>query len=131
MAEDVKDVKVEEVKTTDLNEQTSVPDTSLIPNFPSDKEINKWKEDFGDLELATVGGEFYIYRRLYPAEQKDMQKNQQDLTGADNDILIKTLLVWPTHEDVNWEKRGAGTPATLEEAMLRFSGYTAPNPVKL
>ena len=118
--------QVQETANQEPTEAVEVdPSLPIFPGGPSELQIDAWKEKYGSIEMIEVGGEIFIYRQLGRSEHKALLAagifNDEDTDEA----TVKTLLVSPKYEDVDWDKQGAGVIPTLAQAIMRLSGFTA------
>jgi len=117
---------------TQAPEAVELPEPEVI--MPTDSQIQTWKAAHGPLEMADIGGRFWIYRRITRGEHRDLlQKNSlsSDEETA-NRQLTDICVLWPDLKEVDWDKEGAGTLETLVQLIMKFSGFM-PNaqPAKL
>ena len=128
-------------KTTDVDTkvpdvETKAPKESVIPESyplgddgPSQAEIDKLKEEHGQVRACFIAGKSYLIRMMNREEYTNFQNELNERMQAgdasfDVDAEISSrYTVWPNQPDWNQEPGGAVT--VLAQEVSKFSGFVA------
>jgi len=117
----------EETVTTELNQDV------LFPGGPTMDQVEEWKKKYGLIEMIEVAGQPYIYRIMNRAEHRALLATGKLENVTDSDeFTVKTLLLFPSYDSINWDNIGAGVMQTLSSGMMKLSGFSASSvPIRL
>tara|TARA_B100000131_G_scaffold254083_1_gene248302 strand:+ start:15717 stop:16088 length:372 start_codon:yes stop_codon:yes gene_type:complete len=115
---------------TEKEKENIIPDSyPLGADGPSQKEVDKLKEEHGMVRACFIGGKQYVIRMMNRAEYTDFQNElnermQAGDTSFDVDSEIsKRYTVWPA--DVDWSAEPGGAVTVLAQEVSKFSGFVA------
>lgn len=105
-----------------------------IPGGPTQEQVNEWKAKYGDVYVATLGDEKYVYRSLKRIEYKQiLQVGQtpENRTFAEEKVAEKCV-IWPTLDPAKFSMLKAGTISTLVDLIMAASNFgITEEPIKL
>jgi hypothetical protein len=91
-----------------------------IPGAPSDTDIEKWKQQFGEVHIFGFSEtELFIWHPISRAAYVGLQKEAQ-AQSVEFDFekaVIDACLLW-TSDDTVFEKKGGSIPTLSEQIML-------------
>jgi hypothetical protein len=106
--------------------EVNVEDNELYPGGPTEKIVEGWKEQYGQVYMTeTDDGEYFIWRTLARKEFKDIMK----VDGADamyrEERMSELCVLWPSDYDFSAITDGkAGIPTILAEQIMERSGFS-------
>ena len=119
-----------DTKTDVKAEESVIPETyPLGDNGPTQSEVDKLKEEHGQVRACFIGGKTYVIRMMNREEYTVFQTELNDRlqagdAGFDVDSEISSrYTIWPSNLDWNNEPGGAVT--VLAQEVSKFSGFVA------
>ena len=111
-------------------EENVIPDTyPLGDSGPTQSEVDKLKEEHGQVRACFIGGKTYVIRMMnreeYTVFQTELnEKLQSGDSNFDVDSEISSrYTIWPSPLDWNQEPGGAVT--VIAQEVSKFSGFVA------
>lgn len=113
------------------------PETELWEGGPNFKQINAWKDQFGDVYVTSINQDNHIvWRTLTRFEYRRLMKNMEQLlsTGQhtqvqanmDNEESIAELcILYPEYSRQNGSAALAGIASTVAQQVMDASGFVA------
>lgn len=91
----------------------------------SQEQINKWKEQFGRIELSVIGGRAFVYRFAPNMEWQQLKTQTENLDRRElvEEALVKRFVLFPQSFKTELPTLPAGVVPTLAEAITRISGF--------
>jgi len=84
--------------------------------------VDDLKTKYGKIQVLPVADEVYIYRQMTKAEHIKLVADKV-FNKEDSSVLIaKQFVVYPDVSEYDWAGE-AGTPNTLSEYIMLFSGF--------
>lgn len=130
---EVLEQKEEEKKES--SEKTLGEALQAFPDSPNDADIEKWKQEFGEVLCSTMSEtELYIFRPITRQEFVNLQlhitKAQQQgnvITNYDvEQKVVETCVLWASPPGVESLERKAGTLTALNEQIMQQSNFVNP-----
>lgn len=99
-------------------------DEELLPGlFQSD--INSWKKQFGDIWVAEIKGESFVYRALERFEYKEIIGVPNTDPLMREEMICEYCVLYPLGYDFStMANKKAGIPAVMAELIMEHSGFT-------
>jgi hypothetical protein len=99
-------------------------DTRIFPGGPYLSQVQSWKKQFGEIYIAEINDELYIFRPLNRYEYKQIMATPNLDPLQREEIIVEICTLYPTaftFEEMSSGK--AGIPAVLAEQILEKSGF--------
>ena len=119
--EDIDEEKIEDEENVILDEEGD-PERELFEGGPKISQINKWKEEYGEVFATSIDLEMFIWRPLTRKDYKELITNGGSLYDREERYCSKCVL-WPENYDFKDEHIKAGLPTSLAEQILLKSGF--------
>jgi hypothetical protein len=131
----------EEQKAEETTEEPEKKEKSLgevlqeFPGAPNDADIEKWKQEFGEVMCSMFSeSELFIFRPINREEWVNLQMHiadaQQKGTPVSNfdveDKVVKNCVLWSSPPAVDSLANKAGSLSTLHEQILQHSNFVNP-----
>tara|TARA_B100000131_G_scaffold323088_1_gene379733 strand:+ start:1830 stop:2216 length:387 start_codon:yes stop_codon:yes gene_type:complete len=117
-------------KTTDVPEENIIPDTYPLGNDgPSQTEVDKLKEEHGQIRACFIGGKSYLIRMMNREEYTTFQGELNErLQAGDANFDVDSEIssrytVWPS--SIDWNEEPGGAVTVLAQEVSKFSGFVA------
>lgn len=98
------------------------PDRELFEGGPLVSDINKWKEEFGEVFATSIDMEMFLWRPLRRKDYKEIIETGGSIYDKEERYCAKCIL-WPENYDFKSESIKAGLPTVLAEQILIKSGF--------
>mgnify|MGYP001328022118 CR=1 FL=1 len=117
-------------KKTEVKEDNVIPDSYPLGNDgPSQTEVDKLKEEHGQVRACFIGGNTYIVRMMNREEYTNFQNELNErLQAGDNNFDVDSEIafrytVWPA--ELDWKEQPGGAVTVLAQEVSKFSGFVA------
>lgn len=94
--------------------------------FPSQPQIDQWKEQYGGLFSVAVGRTDYIFRSLTLREHNHVVAVAEKSLSQAEELTILLATLYPDVDEDFIGNLPAGTVSALSEEILDYSGWTNP-----
>lgn len=119
--DDIDEEEIEDEENVVLDEEGD-PERELFEGGPKISQINKWKEEYGEVFATSIDLEMFIWRPLTRKDYKELITNGGSLYDREERYCAKCVL-WPDNYDFKDEHIKAGLPTSLAEQILLKSGF--------
>lgn len=108
----------------EYNNPIHTEEEELLPGlFQSD--IDSWKKQVGDVWMADIKGEQFIYRTLQRYEYKEIVAIPNTDPLMREEMICEYCVMYPQGYDfASMANKKAGIPAVLSEVIMEHSGFT-------
>lgn len=120
---DKQKVTVEEAEK--IVSEISAEQEALYSGGPAQVNIDKWKEEFGQVYMTEMDeDEIFIWRVLSRKEFKELMKIDNADAMYREERMTETCVLWPEGYNFTTISTGkAGIPTVLAEQIMERSGF--------
>ena len=124
-----------EETTEEPKEKTLGEVLQTFPGAPDDSQIEKWKQEFGEILCSNMSEtEIFIFRPITREEYVNLQmyisQTQQQGTVVSNfeveQKIVENCVLWSSPPGVDSLEKKAGTMSSLHEQILQQSNFVNP-----
>ena len=115
---------------TEVKEENVIPDSYTLGNDgPSQTEVDKLKEEHGQVRACFISGKTYLIRMMNREEYTNFQTELNErLQAGDSNFDVDSeissrYIVWPTK--IDWNDQPGGAVTVLAQEVSKFSGFVA------
>ena len=115
---------------TEVKEENVIPDSYPLGNDgPSQTEVDKLKEEHGQVRACFIAGKTYLIRMMNREEYTNFQTELNErLQAGDSNFDVDSeissrYIVWPTK--IDWNDQPGGAVTVLAQEVSKFSGFVA------
>ena len=115
---------------TEVKEENVITDSYPLGNDgPSQTEVDKLKEEHGQVRACFIAGKTYLIRMMNREEYTNFQTELNErLQAGDSNFDVDSeissrYIVWPTK--IDWNDQPGGAVTVLAQEVSKFSGFVA------
>jgi hypothetical protein len=108
----------------EYNNPVHTNEEELLPGLYQ-SDVDSWKKQFGDVWVADVKGDQFVYRFLERYEYKEIVSVPNADPLMREEMICEYCVLYPQGYDfATMANKKAGIPAVLSELIMEHSGFT-------
>jgi len=120
--EATKPVAAVDGEKTEVTEETVEVAPEIKAKVPSTEQIDKWKEEYGKVDLCGVADDAFVYRRITRTDHQELLKENVFNQPDAQEQIVRRFLLFPDIDTIDTEGSG-GIIQTMSENILLASGF--------